>query len=106
MCQMSCPQILDAPCAKGPAHSIIVRDAGVVEFIFIPGLSCNKGGGYELSVLVRDAEGKVVPEKKLKFGGGPNRKVPKWAVTSPKNLAPVLDDENVPLFGTTRKIFP
>ena len=65
------------------------------------GPTATVGGGYELVVQVKDANGKVVPEKKLKLGGGPNRKVPKWAVDAPKNLAPVLDDENVPLFGGT-----
>ncbi len=75
-----CPRVLASPCALGGTYSIQVRAAGC---------TTAAGGGYELSLEVRDAAAVAVSAKKAKLGGGPKSKVPAWhSVTT----TPAVDD--------------
>jgi hypothetical protein len=95
VCGFRCPRIVGAPCGPGKTHSIIVRDSGTAT---TTADTCSKGGGYELEVVVLDAGGVVVPEKKLGLGGAPAGKLPAWLASDKKTHGPALDDESVPRF--------
>ena len=70
-------------------HSIIVRDFG--------GSGCVGGGGYGLVVEVFTADGSQLSERRVNLGGGPRRRVPKYALDLGKApVGPALDDEDVP----------
>jgi hypothetical protein len=94
VCGFFCPSVTEVACGRGDKHSVVVRDFGAAN---ATGTPCQEGGGYGLTVEVFTAHGRQVPEKFVELGGGPKRKVPKWALDLGKAPAgPALDDEDVP----------
>jgi hypothetical protein len=100
VCGFACPSVSAVACGNDgdsddrEPHSIIVRDFGPA---FIADTPCREGGGYSLVVEVFGADGHQLSEKKVDLGGGPERKVPKYALELGKApTGPALDDEDVP----------
>ena len=93
VCGFDCPSVRVA-CGEAGRHSIVVRDFGASKATRSP---CQEGGGYTLTLEVRDASGRQLPETKVALGGGSRRSVPGWALKQGAARAgPLLDDENVP----------
>jgi hypothetical protein len=94
VCGFFCPSIAAVACGRGENHSLVVRDFGAAD---ITGTACQEGGGYNLIVEVFKANGNQLSQRKVELGGGPKKKVPKWALDFGKApIAPALDDEDVP----------
>lgn len=83
---VGCPRIIDFACGDGNPHAITIYSD--------PTFTCRGGGGYQLGVSARKANGRDVPLNALRLGGGPNRIVPAWVAGVPKR-GPALDDEGV-----------
>jgi hypothetical protein len=103
VCGFLCPSVTAVTCgndgesdggrhgSERELHSIIVRDFGAA------GATCQEGGGYSLVVEVFTADGKQLSERRVDLGGGPQRKVPEYALDLGKApTGPALDDEDVP----------
>jgi hypothetical protein len=89
VCGFACPSVTAAACGSDEKHSVVVRDFGAS--------GCQGGGGYNLIVEVFKADGSQLSERRVELGGGPKRKVPKWALDLGKApTGPALDDEDVP----------
>jgi hypothetical protein len=100
VCGFACPSVSAVACGSDgdnddrEPHSIIVRDFGAAD---VTGTPCQEGGGYNLVVEVFGADGHQLSEKTVDLGGGPERKVPKYALELGKApTGPALDDEDVP----------
>lgn len=97
VCGFQCPEVTSVRCGeedKNNRHGIIVRDFGTAT---TGDTFCEEGGGYNLVVEVLDADGNQVRERAVRLGGGPDRKVPRWALALGKApVGPALDDEDVP----------
>ena len=89
---VSCPAVTDVPCGdKGP-HLLLVFEASNAG-------GCH-GGGYELTVEVKDKKGKVLAPKKINLGGGAKRKLPKWHdPEKARKEGPAINDEEIMIFG-------
>jgi hypothetical protein len=105
VCGFACPSVTEVACGSGgggghgdrgddQTHSIIVRDLGAANATDTP---CQEGGGYNLVVEVFAADGSQSSERAVELGGGPDRKVPRFALRLGKApIGPALDDEDVP----------
>ena len=94
VCGFACASVPAVVCGKGEKHSVIVRDFGAA---IATETACQEGGGYNLVLEVIRADGRQVSERRVELGGGPDRKVPKWARDLGKApTGPALDDEDVP----------
>lgn len=97
ICGFGCPELIDVPCGQGTRHSLVVRDFG--------DSGCRSGGGYDLTLSVRRADGRALSERSTDLGGAPGRRVPNW-ITADYPIGtegPLLDDEGVPNMGTLSK---
>jgi hypothetical protein len=94
VCGFACPSVTAVACGEGEKHSVIVRDFGAAG---ATDAACQEGGGYSLVAEVFGADGSELSERRVELGGGPKRKVPKWALDLGKApTGPALDDEDVP----------
>ncbi len=83
---LRCPQVTNLSCGSGKLHSLAVRDFA----------TCL--GSYTITLEVRDSKGVSLPESKVRLGGGPKRKLPKWISTGGLQEGPAIDDAQVPNF--------
>ena len=90
-CGYQCPSTSGyLPCGPGKTHSLLIYDTGA------GGGSCVGGGAYFLSIDVKDANSISLPERAVKLGGGPKRKLPAWANPNGGNTyGPAFDDEGL-----------
>lgn len=87
-CRFACPRI-NIACGVGP-HYIFVRDYGSDE----SAEACNAGGGYKLTIEVRDHTGHVIASK---LGGGAHRSVPSlFQEAGLAGTGPLANDEGIP----------
>jgi hypothetical protein len=94
VCGFGCPAVTEVACGSGEKHSVIVRDFGPST---ATDTACQEGGGYNLVVDVFKADGNQLSERRVDLGGGPERKVPEYALDLGKApTGPALDDEDVP----------
>jgi len=88
LCGFTCPSASGLPCGDKNPHLLRIGDNS--------GHTGCVGGGYELTLEVKDKNGVVLPPKKVKLGGGPNRKLPKWFDPGKgRKQGPLLDDEQI-----------
>jgi hypothetical protein len=87
VCGFLCPATETISCGKGGLHTIAV--------VSMPSPVCKGGGGYKLELTVTRRNGKVVTDVQTGLGGGPRRRVPKWA-DGVGPMGPLLNDEAIP----------
>lgn len=90
-CGAGCPA-LEATCGQGLTHSVVVRDAGVLE-------GCEGGGAYALTLEVTSEEGRSLPNREVKLGGGVAQNLPAWIRRTGliNRRGPVIDDGLAPI---------
>jgi hypothetical protein len=87
VCGFLCPAIDTITCGKGGIHTIAV--------VSMPSAECKGGGGYKLELTVTTRNGRVETDAQTALGGGPRRRVPRWA-DGVGTMGPLLNDEAIP----------
>lgn len=77
-----CPRQAALPCTAAGTYSIWVSSYNNCS-------SGNSAAGYQLAVEVRDANANALAAAKVRLGGGPRSKVPKWHSSSSE---PAIND--------------
>ena len=86
--------MIQGSCGSGNPHTVAVRGSLAGE--------CGDGG-YRLSVGTKDANGFAIPERRIRLGGGPKRKLPPW-IGPEAATGPLLDDVPLPQTQTVRHL--
>lgn len=77
----TCPTTTDSPCGTGARHYAAVYSK-----------STNTAGAYTLTVTIKDSLGNPLPNSKVKLGGGPKPRVPKFLDLGKTRAAPLVND--------------
>jgi len=90
VCGAGCPFVTDVPCGAKDPHLLRIGSSY--------GGGCG-GGGYQLTLAVKDSKGVAVEPKKIRLGGGAARKLPKlFDLDGARREGPALNDEYIDVF--------